>query len=121
MFYAKNAHCTKTGSGHTSEKNSQKKAFSCCGAGDPFAINSSGQLALHYASSRNRLDCARLLLEACGGERAAAMASFPDRGDNTPLHRAAAAGLTDMVTVLLEAGAVLSAVDRDGSTALHLG
>jgi ankyrin repeat protein len=49
------------------------------------------------------------------------MASFPDRGDNTPLHRAAAAGLTDMVTVLLEAGAVLSAVDRDGSTALHLG
>jgi len=115
-FYAKNAHFTKTGSGHASEKT--PKTFL---AGDPFAINSSGQLALHYASSRNRLDCARLLLEACGGERAAAMASFPDRGDNTPLHRAAAAGLTDMVTVLLEAGAVLSAVDRDGSTALHLG
>ena len=87
--------------------------------GDPFAINSSGQLALHYASSRNRLDCARLLLEV-GGERAAAMASFPDRGNNTPLHRAAAAGLSEMVTVLLEAGAAVSAVDRDGSTALHL-
>lgn len=87
--------------------------------GDPFAINSSGQLALHYAASRDRLDCARLLLES-GGERAAAMASFPDRGNNTPLHRAAAAGLTDMVTVLLEVGADVSAVDRDGSTALHL-
>ena len=48
------------------------------------------------------------------------MASFPDRGNNTPLHRAAAAGLTDMVTVLLEVGADVSAVDRDGSTALHL-
>lgn len=87
--------------------------------GDPFAINSSGQLALHYASSRNRLDCARLLLDTAG-ERAAAMASFPDRGNNTPLHRAAAAGLTDMITVLLEAGSEVCAVDRDGSTALHL-
>jgi 26S proteasome non-ATPase regulatory subunit 10 len=87
--------------------------------GDAFAINSSGQLALHYASSRNRLDCARLLLET-GGDRTAAMASFPDRSSNTPLHRAAAQGLADMVTVLVEAGAAISAVDLDGSTALHL-
>ena len=89
--------------------------------GDPFAINSSGQLALHYASSRNRLDCARLLLDAAqAAERAAAMASFPDRGDNTPLHRAAAQGLGEMVSLLLSAGAISAAVDKEGCTALHL-
>ena len=53
---------------------------------DPFAINGSGQLALHYAASRDRRDAARLLLSAAG-ERAAAMASFPDRAQNTPLQR----------------------------------
>ena len=86
---------------------------------DPFAINGSGQLALHYAASRDRRDAARLLLSAAG-ERAAAMASFPDRAQNTPLHRAAAQGLAEMVSVLLEAGALPESVDRDGATALHL-
>ena len=65
---------------------------------------------------------AQTLLAAGDAEQAAAQLGATDDGDNTPLMRAIAQGVTntDMVAWLIEAGSPLEATQKGGQTALML-
>jgi ankyrin repeat protein len=72
---------------------------------------------LHQVLRDEKRDAARILIN--GG----ADVALTDTDGNQPLHLAAARGLTEMVGLLLKAGASATAVNRpesDGETALHL-
>lgn len=58
--------------------------------------NDNGQTALHYASSRDRLEIAQMLLDN------GADVNVHDKLGSTPLHRAASRGNHDMVALLLK-------------------
>uniref|UniRef100_A0A5K3FD40 ANK_REP_REGION domain-containing protein n=2 Tax=Mesocestoides corti TaxID=53468 RepID=A0A5K3FD40_MESCO len=66
-------------------------------------VNSTGQNCLHYAASKNRLSIAKRLLLA------GIQADSRDWGGNTPLHRAACQGHTDMVKLLLAGESLVGA------------
>jgi 26S proteasome non-ATPase regulatory subunit 10 len=76
--------------------------------------SSSGQNALHFATSKGNLSTVRTLIaNKCS-------ARVKDRRGQLPLHRAAAIGSSPIIKVLLEEGkSPVNATDMDGLTALH--
>ncbi|KAJ5677856.1 uncharacterized protein N7477_003489 [Penicillium maclennaniae] len=76
--------------------------------------SSSGQNALHFASSKGNLSTVRTLLaNKCS-------ARVKDVRGQLPLHRAAAVGSVPILKALLEEGkSPVNATDNDGMTALH--
>ncbi|OQD68692.1 hypothetical protein PENDEC_c032G01666 [Penicillium decumbens] len=76
--------------------------------------SSSGQNALHFASSKANISTVRTLLaNKCS-------ARVKDVRGQLPLHRAAAVGSVPIIKVLLEEGkSPINATDNDGMTALH--
>ncbi len=68
----------------------------------------------HYAARAGHLAAAEVLLRA-----GASVCACTTAGHATALHRAAAAGKTDMVMLLLTHHALNSARDCDGRTPLH--
>ena len=76
--------------------------------------------ALTMAEAAAAGDAAALeALLAAGGEAVAGSIAAADTRGWLPLHHAAAHGRGGCVALLLGAGAVLGAKDRDGATALH--
>eukprot|EP00729_Bicosta_minor_P001527 gene1527-28596_t len=78
------------------------------------AIDGSGFAPLHYAARKNRIEVAKVLLAASADVNALGGA-----GKATALVRAAAAGHTAMVTLLVTIGADPVLADGDGKTPLH--
>ncbi|RMJ22880.1 proteasome regulatory particle subunit [Aspergillus sp. HF37] len=76
--------------------------------------SSSGQNALHFATSKANLSTIRILIaNKCS-------ARVKDKRGQLALHRAASIGSTPIIKVLLEDGkSPVSATDMDGLTALH--
>ena len=78
---------------------------------DPVLIGSDGSAALEHVVSRNDEPATRLLLE--GG-------TDPDGTDRPVLEQAVRSGTKDMVTLLLQHGADLNALSREGQPLLVL-
>ncbi|KAL4708155.1 hypothetical protein ACJJTC_009934 [Scirpophaga incertulas] len=78
------------------------------------APDNSGYTALHYAARNGHLDICKMLIQNGANINAATRS-----GKATPLHKAAAAGNTTAVTLLIKAGAAVELQDVDGETALH--
>lgn len=85
---------------------------------DPSAQNYDGETPLHVAASihlQTSVQCCRALIAA---------GASPNVTENsrceTPLHRAAAENNADIITVLIEAGALAAARDEDSYTPLHV-
>ncbi|OQD89921.1 hypothetical protein PENANT_c002G02716 [Penicillium antarcticum] len=76
--------------------------------------SSSGQNALHFASSKSNTSTVRTLIaNKCS-------ARVKDKRGQLPLHRAAAVGSVPILKTLLEEGkSPVNATDSDGFTALH--
>ncbi|ODM21959.1 hypothetical protein SI65_02803 [Aspergillus cristatus] len=76
--------------------------------------STSGQNALHFATSKINITTVRLLLaNKCS-------ARVKDKRGQLPLHRAAAVGSVPIMKMLLEEGkSPVNATDMDGLTALH--
>ena len=85
----------------------------------PNAKDSEGRTALQLAvSTRDRKDrtaLVRALLEGGADPKVSAYYAL-----HTPLHLAAAFGATEMVALLIQHGASLDVIDKDGSTPLHI-
>ena len=81
---------------------------------DPNIKTSSGQTALHFATSKQNLDICRILLNH------KATARTKDKRGQLPSHRAAAVGNVPILKLLLKEGkSPLDATDIDSMTALH--
>jgi lipoprotein-anchoring transpeptidase ErfK/SrfK len=78
---------------------------------DPVLADSDGSTALAVAVSRNDEPAARLLLES---------GTDPDDGDLSPLERAVRAGTKDMVALLIEHGADVNVLSREGQPMMPL-
>jgi len=74
-----------------------------------------GQTLLHFVASKGNIEIARKLLN----HTPAASTRVPDKQGQYPIHRAAAAGWTPMVRLLLQHKSPLDATDVSGFTALH--
>lgn len=74
-----------------------------------------GRTPLHAAVGSNAVDCARTLIRL----QADTQATDGSTG-GTPLHTAAGAGMLESVHLLLSAGALCAAQDRQGRTPLHV-
>lgn len=81
---------------------------------DPNLTTTSGQNALHFASSKANISTVRILLaHKCS-------ARVKDKRGQLALHRAAAIGSIPIIELLLGEGkSPVSAADMDGLTALH--
>lgn len=75
--------------------------------------STSGQTALHFASSKDNLDIVRKLVSN------KASARVKDKRGQLALHRAAAVGSVPIIKVLLQNRSPINATDADGLTALH--
>lgn len=97
---------------------SSSSFFLCCPSNraDSRLQTEAGRTALFYASSKKRVDVARLLLER------GADPNFMDERNETPLFRAVVDCGEDptMCQVLLEEGAKVNVHNREGNTPLHL-
>ncbi|KAI5780553.1 ankyrin repeat-containing domain protein [Geopyxis carbonaria] len=78
-------------------------------------INVKSETALHFCASKSRLDTTRKLLAA----PQKASVRVKDQQGQYPLHRAAAAGASPLVTLLLDSQSPINARDRSGLTPLH--
>ncbi|CAG2111544.1 unnamed protein product [Medioppia subpectinata] len=82
---------------------------------DMNAVNTTGQSALHYAASKDRLDIARYLIDS------GAHINLRDKLNQTPLHRSASKGNQKIVELLLSRSDIqLNPQDVVGNTPLHL-
>ncbi|EXJ57084.1 hypothetical protein A1O7_07428 [Cladophialophora yegresii CBS 114405] len=84
--------------------------------GNVLNVNDSGSTPLHLAVSFRRLSIVRLLLLQYGREQL----DYPGPEGFTPLHKAVEQGDEEMVTTLLEAGALVAASNSQGTTPLHI-
>ncbi|KAK8080213.1 hypothetical protein PG997_008031 [Apiospora hydei] len=75
--------------------------------------DSAGQTSLHVASSRGRLEVAKLLIEKGADIKAA------ENDGRTPLHWASWGGHLEVAKLLIEKGADVKAAENDGRTPLH--
>lgn len=83
---------------------------------DVNACDFRGDTPLHYAAERGNKEAVDILL-ATG-----ACPNFTNKNELTPLHRAAAAGHSDVVGTFLNAPSInVNAVDKEGYTPLHYG
>ena len=90
---------------------------------EPLALNNTGQMPIHYEASRDRRECADLLLEAARAKqppRGGDMLNAVDNSGYTALLRSIARGHLEMSRWLLLHGASTSHADLDGNTPLHL-
>lgn len=83
---------------------------------DPAARDSAGWTALHAAARSGAADAAAALLRVLPAEGVNACAA----GGQTPLHRAAFWGRTEICALLLDHGADIKAADSQGRTAVEL-
>ena len=79
------------------------------------ATTTSGQTIMHFVASKGNLDLARKLVS----RKSPASTRVRDSRGQYPIHRAAAAGWTMMVKLLLERRSPIDATDSAGYTALH--
>ncbi|KEZ41826.1 hypothetical protein SAPIO_CDS6823 [Scedosporium apiospermum] len=77
--------------------------------------NHNGQTALHLVASKGNLDVARILFR----QQPPASARVRDKRGQYAIHRAAAAGSTPMIALLLSHRSPIDATDSSGYTALH--
>ncbi|CAG8953209.1 hypothetical protein HYFRA_00003409 [Hymenoscyphus fraxineus] len=82
---------------------------------DVNAKTNTSQTALHFASSKNNLSIAKLLLSA----NPPASARVKDARGQYAIHRAAAVGSVPMVELLLKNKSPMDAADNAGQTPLH--
>jgi ankyrin repeat protein len=80
--------------------------------GDPLAIDKLGRLPLHYAAGSGKTAAVKMLLQSGGSESA----RVADGSGTTPLHLAVS---PEIVTALVESGALVSARDRLGRSPLQ--
>lgn len=76
--------------------------------------NRYGSSALHYASYKGYVDVVKLLINVTGIN-----VNLKDKTDSTPLHDAVSSEHLEVVKRLIEAGADLSATDKQGFTPLR--
>ncbi len=81
---------------------------------DPTLCNDFGDTPLMSAVVGNKLGCTRLLVACINGS----LVNIPDKNGFTPLHVAAQRGYADLVTVLMNSGANLDALSKNGDSAL---
>jgi hypothetical protein len=82
---------------------------------DALVRTAKGRTPLMYVAAAGFVDCARLLLQVSGDLNAS-----DAREEDTALHMAVRNGHTEMVEVLVAAGAKLSVTNLEGMTALQL-
>ncbi|EFP81384.2 uncharacterized protein PGTG_07005 [Puccinia graminis f. sp. tritici CRL 75-36-700-3] len=104
---------------HRSAYEGQAQLVSAALAEDPNRINaldSDGRTPLHNSSSSGSLSVVRVLLEQ---QEPKCDIEIPDAMGWTALIIAASAGITEVVSELIHAGANVNAVNQKGQTALH--